>query len=142
MQSTGSSNVEQVLAAQPDLVREEAVQNSEGGKHVSHALQQHQAVVAILYALQESFQSLVQAASLSQLLASSNSSYTLFAPTDAAIIAAIANKAIPCQTDFEDDQPCTSLSAVLNSTGLSQLVLNHGKQVFNNRCELYTSHAH
>ena len=142
MQSTGSSNVEQVLAAQPDLVRAEAVQNSEGGKYVPRALQQQQAVVAILHALQESFRSLVQAANLSQLLASSNSSYTLFAPTDAAIIAAIANKAIPCQTDFEDDQPCTSLSAVLNSTGLSQLVLNHGKQAFNNRYELYTSHAH
>ena len=46
MQSTGSSNVEQVLAAQPDLVRAEAVQNSEGGKYVPRALQQQQAVVA------------------------------------------------------------------------------------------------
>ena len=115
-QSTSSSSVEEVLAAQPDLV---SVEGSPG-QFSNKPLQQW-------YALQDSFQLLVQAANLSQLLFSSNSSYTLFAPTDAAITAAIANKAIPCQTDFEDDQPCTSLSAVLNSTGLPQLVLDHGK---------------
>ena len=78
--------------------------------------------------LQDSFQSLVKAANLSQLLSGSSSNYTLFAPVDAAITAAIANTAIICQTEFEDDEPCTSMEALLNSTSLSQLLLNHSKK--------------
>lgn len=77
--------------------------------------------------LQDSIQSLVQAANLSPLLSNASGNYTLFAPSDTAITAALANKDILCQTDYEDDDVCTSFSAVVNSTSLTQLLLNHGK---------------
>lgn len=125
-QSTASSDVEQVLLAQPDLVRAHVLSMllmlslERSPVHVTDNKSDSNA-------LQDSFQSLVKAANLSQLLSSSNN-YTLFAPTDAVITAAIANKAIICQTEFEDDEPCTSMEALLNSTSLSQLLLNHSKK--------------
>ena len=123
-QSTASSDVEQVLLAQPDLV----------SAHVLSMLSLERSPVHVTdntsdsNALQDLFQSLVKAANVSQFLSSSSNNYTLFAPIDAAITAAIANKAITCQTEFEDDEPCTSMEALLNSTSLSQLLLNHSKK--------------
>lgn len=128
LQTTSSSDLAQVLAAQPDLVRvlvlntQQTFRNNYS-RHGTDACRTEQA-----RPLQGSFQSLIQAANLSQLLSNVSGNYTLFAPTDAAITAAIANQAILCQSAFEADSPCTSFGALLNSTNLSQLLLDHGKK--------------
>lgn len=78
--------------------------------------------------MQGSWNALDEAGNASQqILQSKTDFYTVFAPVNTAIQAAIAKSAVTCQHDFYLDQQCTTLMQLLNSTSLPQLLQNHSK---------------
>lgn len=78
-------------------------------------------------AVQRSWDALVEAGNASQALQRNTNLYTVFAPVTTAIQAAIAKSAVTCQRDFYLDQQCTTLTQLLNSTSLPQLLQNHSE---------------
>ena len=77
--------------------------------------------------MQDSWDALIDAGNASQILQNRTGFYTVFAPVTTAIQAAIAKSAVTCQRNFYLDQQCTTLTQLLNSTSLPQLLRNHSK---------------